>query len=392
MAGYSVMRIGIVVPHIFMQQDILPHVIFSPASLAIDLAEGLESLGNDVVLYTPGKVVTSVSNITADLSYFERELEGRGDTYLDLLKKHPVTFVALARQVQSELIAEAYRAANEGELDVVHIYTNEEDIALPFVQFCNKPVVFTHHDPFRLFVKYKSVFPKYPHLNWVSMSYAQRKDMPEATNWVANIYHGIPQAQFKPLEHPTRNYVAYLGRIIQPKGVHLAIAAVKQYNAMDPVEPLTLRIAGKHYAGASKDSYWTTEIEPYLGDPQIEYLGHLRTTEEKQAFLGNASAVIMPSLFEEPFGMVSIEALACGTPVIGLDSGAIPEVIKDGQTGLVVEKGAEESITTTRLANALGQIDGIKRTDCRRDFEARFTTKHMCKEHATLYSRLVDKL
>src|SRR5690348_15966568 len=106
------LKIGLVVPHIFLHKDILPHVIFSPGRLAIRLAEGLQDLGAEVTLFSPGPVDTSVKTITADLSYFERELAGRGDTYLDLLKKHPFTFITLARQVQAEVIAKAYAMAN----------------------------------------------------------------------------------------------------------------------------------------------------------------------------------------------------------------------------------------------------------------------------------------
>ncbi len=141
------MKIGIVVPHIFMNREILPYVIFSPAELAINLAEELQKKGQEVTLFTPGPVSTSVNNQTADLSLFQEELDARGDTYLDLLKKHPFTFVTLARQAQSELIARAFDMANNNGLDVVHIYTNEEDTALPFAKLCKKPVVFTHHDP-----------------------------------------------------------------------------------------------------------------------------------------------------------------------------------------------------------------------------------------------------
>ncbi|HEY2004696.1 MAG TPA: glycosyltransferase, partial [Candidatus Saccharimonadia bacterium] len=185
------LRVGLVVPHLFIHREIMPQVIFSPGRLALQLAEGLAAAGVDVTLFTPGPADTSVRNVTVDLGYFERELAARGDSYIGLLKKHPLVFVSLARQAQAELIAKAYAMANAGELDLVHIYTNEEDLALPFAQFCSKPVVFTHHDPFSFLVRYKHVFPKYAHLDWISVSLAQRREMPADTNWVANIYHGV---------------------------------------------------------------------------------------------------------------------------------------------------------------------------------------------------------
>ncbi len=373
------LRIAFVVPHIFILRDVLPHVIFSPGRLALDLTREMANQGADVTLFTPGPADTTLPNVTADMSYFEQELAGRDDTYLDLLKKHPFTFITLARQAQSELIAKAYAAANNGDYDIVHVYTNEEDIALPFAEFCNVPVVFTHHDPFNFLVKYKNLFPKYKHLNWLSMSHAQRAGMPADTHWVGNIYHGLNAAEWQPRLSGESHYVAYLGRIVQPKGVHHAIAAVKEYNKTAE-QSLTLKIAGKHYTGHGKDLYWQEQIEPELGS-DIEYVGHISDHAEKNMFLRNAKALIVPSTFEEPFGMVTIEALASGTPVIGLSHGATPELIRDGRTGFVVEPDT--------IAEALTRIDTIDRRLCRQEFEARFTLQRMAADHLQAYRALV---
>jgi len=386
-------RVGLVVPHIFIHRDILPGVIFSPGQLALELAEQLQKQGSEVTLFAPGPTSSQLPTITADLSYFETELAGRGDTYLQLLKKHPFTFITLARQVQAELIAEAYAMANNDELDIVHIYTNEEDLALPFAKLCKKPVVFTHHDPFNFLVKYKNVFPKYKDLNWISMSLAQRRGMPADTNWVANIPHGLAKETFAPNLAPYGDYVAYLGRIIEPKGVHLAIAAVKAYN-QTAKKPLKLKIAGKHYAGHAKDSYWQGQIQPLIDDDEIEYVGFIETNEQKQTFLGNAAALLVPSLFDEPFGMVSIEAMACATPVIGLDSGALPEVITR-ESGFVVPKVIAEDgnldveKTVTALARAIADIPKVDRRSCRWRFEKHFTLDHMAAAHSAAYDLLI---
>lgn len=383
-----------------MHRDILPGVIFAPAQLALDLADGLRLAGAEVTLFTPGPVRTSAVNHTADLHYFEQELTGRGDNYTDLLKKHPFTFVTLARQVQSELIAKAFAAANRGELDIVHIYSNEEDTALPFAALCQKPVVFTHHDPFNFLVKYKNVFPKYKDYNWISMSYAQRTGMPPDTNWVGNVYHGLSPESWPVVPDITQKpYVAYLGRIIEPKGVHLAIAAVQKYNQTTR-QKLRLKIAGKHYAGHKKDTYWQEKIAPHIDGETIEYVGFIKDAADKQDFLAQASALIVPSIFEEPFGMVMIEALACGTPVIGLDSGAIPEIVEHGKTGMVVPavrtsptngktgSSLDESKTAAGLASSIAAAWRIDRAACRQAFETRFTVERMCAEHLAIYRKL----
>jgi len=359
----------------------MPHVIFSPGRLALDLANGLTDLAADVTLFSPGPVDVKFKNITADLSLFKAELKGRSDTYLDLLQKHPFTFVTLARQIQAEIIAQAFYMANQNELDIVHIYTNEEDTALPFAKLCKKPVVLTHHDPFNFLVKYKSVFPKYKDLNWVSLSYSQRLGMPDSTNWVGNIYNGVAKTKFKPVASPSNDYFAYLGRIIENKGLHLVIAAAKQAG-------VKLKIAGKHYSG-KKDHYWQTKIKPEL-DGNIEYVGFIKDDKLINEFLGNAKALIIPSTYDEPFGMVSIEALACGTPVIGLDCGATKEIIDHNQTGLIVKKADNDDGTVAGLTKAIKRIDSIKRIKCRQAFEKRFTLKQMCEDYLAVYKRLTE--
>ena len=379
------LRVALVIPHIFISRDILPRVIFSPGTLALDLAKELPKQGIEVTLFTPAPADTPVTNQTADMSLFNSELSARGYDALELLKKHPATFIALARQVQSELIANAYRQANTDHFDLVHIYTNEEDLALPFAKFCQKPVVFTHHDPFNFLIKYKSVFPKYANLNWISISKSQRKGMPTNTNWVANIPHGIDPSEYTPNFSTNNKYLAYAGRIIEPKGVHLAIEAVKLHNSQNPNHQLTLQIAGKHYSDSEKNSYWETKVRPEL-NAEIQYTGHLRP-EKMKDFLAKAQALLVPSTFEEPFGMVTLEALASGTPVLGLSAGATKEIIKNGETGFIIPATTEPEIIKN-LAESIKKIPQIPRKNCRTHLEKNFSLTQMAQSHANLYKKL----
>jgi len=429
-----------------MQEDLMPEHIFSPGSLAINLADGLVDLGIDVTLFSPGKVTTKAKNIVGDLSLFDYELSLRGYGYSELLKKHPLLFSTLARQIQNELIFKAYKMANANEFDLVHVYMNEEEIALVMSDLCNKPVVFSHHEPYNFLAKYRSIFPKYEHKNWISISYSQRKTMPERTNWVGNVYHGFPARENRITNFPdisgqitneqedggkhehfgitrskpsplgeggplavgeTSHYLAYFGRIIEPKGVHLAIAAVKQYNKLRTRNSklLTLKIAGKHYGDMSNDLYWEEKILPEVDGKEIQYIGFINKDEEKQQFLANAKALIIPSIWEEPFGMVMIEALSCGTPLIGLNPGAIPEIIKNGETGFVEEKINKEKLvinnaktstlderkTVDQLSKAIGKIDRIDRKKCLEDFEKRFTVQRMCEEYLEIYEKVIRR-
>lgn len=135
-----------------------------------------------------------------------------------------------------------------------------------------------------------------------------------------------------------------------------------------------------------------TRIKPELDD-EIAYIGHIDSAE-RQALLSNAKAVIIPSIFEEPFGMVAIEAMACGTPVVALDSGALPEIITPGKSGFVAKKvfsldgKLNEKATAANLLQALNKLDSIDRNYCRQEFENRFTLNRMCAEHLAIYKKL----
>jgi glycosyltransferase involved in cell wall biosynthesis len=382
------MKIALVAPHMFMHESLMHKTIFAPGALVLDLATGLTKLGVDVTLFSPKLTLDGVKTINADLSLFDEELRLRGYGYLELLQKHPFVFATLGRQVQNELISKAYGMANQGEFDLVHIYMNEEESALAFANLCQKPVIFTHHEPFNYLTKYRSSFPKYKDLNWLSISYSQRRSMPEDTNFVENIYHGIAKDKFKPNFNPKADYFLFFGRIIEPKGVHLAIQAAKKAG-------VKLKIAGKHYAEFGKDSYWETQIKPNINNQDVEYLGFISDLEEKQGLIGNAKAMLMPSIWDEPFGLVMLESMACGTPVIGLDSGAIPELIKDNQAGLIVHKKYTDQIldidkTIDGLVKAINSVGELKRSDVREYFEENFTLENMAKNHYNVYQKLIQ--
>ncbi|MCL2371150.1 glycosyltransferase [Candidatus Saccharibacteria bacterium] len=385
----SPVRVAFVVPHIFMGDELRDKVIFSPGELAREFANA--SFDDvELTLFSPLPVKCRAKSVTADRSGFERELAGRGYGYLTLLKKHPSLFVAMSRQLQGEVIAEAFRRANAGEFDVVHIYTNEEDQALIFADLCCVPVVFTHHDPYNFLIKYKSVFPRYKHHKFVSMSIAQQRTAPRGTNFVANIYHGV-SCKSVPTSAPNRacsplspqetspcsasaetdsqdSYMIYVGRIIEPKGVHLAVVAAKKAG-------VRLVIAGKRYG----DDYFERRLKPHLSD-NIEYVGFKRG-EELQELIANAKALVMPSQFEEPFGMTAIEALAVGTPVIASRSGALPEIIEDGVSGLFADTAGE-------IVLAMNEVDQLQREDCVKRVREHFSLRRMLDEHARLWREL----
>lgn len=360
-----------------MAKGIFNDVIFAPGSLAITLCKELKELGNEITFFSPGYEVEGVNNINADLSFFESELKSRGYSYIELLKKHPLTFISLSRQVQSDLIVKAIKYANEN-LNVLHFFSLEEEISLPISDFSKVPVCFTHHEPFNYLTKYRSQFERYPNLNYISISLSQQKTVSKNITFVGNVYNGIPENTLKTISNPTLDYFAYMGRIIEPKGVHLAIKACIKAKKK-------LKIAGKYY-----DKYFDEIIKPLIENNKefVEYIGFLKTDKEKNEFYGNAIATLVPSTWDEPFGMVAIESLASGTPVIALKSGALEEIVKDSNTGFLVEKGLTENETIDGLVKAIENITSIDRSKCRTDFLDRFTSKKMATEYMNIYRHL----
>lgn len=380
------MRIALLAPHFFMNNEIFEDVIFSPGHLVINLAIALKDLGHEVTLVSPGFTLPEVKNLNTDLTLFHEELRLRGYGFMGLFKKHPLTFITLARQVQSELVSKCYEAANKGQFDIVHVFMNEEEIPLVFARFCKTKIVFTHHEPFNYLAKYRSFFPKYKDLNWISISQAQRSSLPEA-NFIGNVYNGIPENQFQPNLTTSEEYLAYCGRIIEPKGVHLAIKAAKKAG-------MKLKIAGKHYSDGTKDKYWQEKIQNELNE-NIEFIGFLKTNEAKQNLLGNAKALLMASTWEEPFGVAMIEAMACGTPVIGLNSGAIPEVIVSGKNGFIVDKVyipnqevLDEEKIIDDFVSKIDQISQVSRKEVRDYFTSNFTSAKMARDYAEIYQSI----
>jgi glycosyltransferase involved in cell wall biosynthesis len=205
----------------------------------------------------------------------------------------------------------------------------------------------------------------------VSISNDQRSSVPTA-NWAGTVYHGLPRDLLRFNPSPRGDYLAYLGRITPEKGPDRAIEIAKRAGAK-------LKMAAK-IDDADRD-YWETVIEPLVAShPNVEFVGEVNE-HEKGPFLGNASALLFPIDWPEPFGMVMIEAMACGTPVIAYRKGSVPEVIDEGVSGFLVSDVAEAAAVVKRI----GRFD---RTKARRSFEQRFTIERVAAEYLTIYRDL----
>lgn len=203
----------------------------------------------------------------------------------------------------------------------------------------------------------------------VSISHDQRRPLPTA-NWYGMIHHGLADTHY-PFSAQPEGYLAFLGRISEEKGperaIRLAIAT-----------GIPLKIAAK--VDSADRAYFHQVIQPLLAHPLIEFLGEIGD-HEKSAFLGNARALLFPIDWPEPFGLVMIEAMACGTPVIAWNHGAVPEVVEHGRTGYIVE-------SIDQAIQAIQAVGALDRKAVRAAFEQRFSSQTMARQYAALYARL----
>jgi len=215
------------------------------------------------------------------------------------------------------------------------------------------------------------LYQEFPDMPVVSISNAQREPLPWA-NWQATVYHGIPVDLYRFREEPG-SYLAFMGRISPEKRVDRAIKIAKQVQ-------IPFKIAAK--VDRVDKEYFASTIKPLLCNSLVELVGEIGEAE-KDNFLGDAYALLLPIDWPEPFGLVMIEALACGTPVIAYRGGAVPEIIEEGHTGFIVR-------TIKDAVEAVQRVPELSRKRCREVFEERFTAARMAQDYVQIYKRLIN--
>jgi glycosyltransferase involved in cell wall biosynthesis len=218
--------------------------------------------------------------------------------------------------------------------------------------------------------EHKLIHAEFDDMPLVSISNAQRRPLAR-TNWLATIYHGLPEDLYE-LRTDPQGYLAFLGRVSPEKGVDKAIAIAERTG-------MPLKIAGK--IDRADQEYYESTIAPLLDASGVEFIGEIGQAE-KNDFLGNAHALLFPIDWPEPFGLVMIEALACGTPVIAFDRGSVPEILADGETGYVV-RDVDEAVA------ALVDRPPLSRRRCRQVFDERFSVTRMAREYVGAYGEVI---
>jgi glycosyltransferase involved in cell wall biosynthesis len=313
------------------------------------LADGLAEAGHDVTLFASGD-----SRTKAKLSYVYEEA--------------PSQWIGRSHWELNHALA-CY--TNAAEFDVINDHTGMLGVALSGL--AEAPVVHTVHGPLNgePGEMYEQLAGLVPNLHLISISINQRRPKPDLP-WLANCPNALDLSVY-PCKPHTGDYLLFLGRMSPDKGCHRAIAV-----AMEREVPL--KIAGKLQEPKERE-YFQAFVEPHLGIHGIEYLGEV-SHGEKVELLQDARATLFPIDWEEPFGLVMIESMACGTPVIATNRGAVPEVIEHGQSGIIVDNYRE-------MADALEQADALDPLECRRYVEERFSPERMVDDYVRAYREAI---
>ena len=255
-----------------------------------------------------------------------------------------------------------YAAA--AEYDVVHAHTDY--LTLPFARSAATPTLLTLHGRLDL-AGLAPLFARYPDVALVSISESQRVPLGDGVSWAGTAYHGIPVDAY-PFSPDPGDYLAFVGRVSPEKGLDLAIRVAEAVG-------LPLRIGAK--VDPADQAYFENDIRPLLGSRWVDFIGEVDEAT-KAELLAHARALVFPIDWPEPFGLVMLEAMACGTPVIARPCGAVPEVVIDGVTGYLGD-------TLDDLVKATRAVDQLDRAACRAHVERRFSVERMADRYEALY-------
>jgi glycosyltransferase involved in cell wall biosynthesis len=314
------------------------------------LTEELVRQGHDVTLFASGDSVTS-----AKLEPMIPQAIRLDPTVRDWVSYY-IRMVELIRR-------------RADEFDVLHFHIDY----FPFSTFSRQatPFVTTMHGRLDL-PEFKAVYETFPDVPLVSISNSQRTPLPRQ-NWVGTVLHGMPTGLLTPRD-VKQDYFAFLGRVSPEKGVDRAIRVAMRAG-------VKLKIAAK-VDNADKE-YYDSQIKPLIqGNPMVEFIGEINDAQ-KPDFLSGAHALLFPIDWPEPFGLVMIEAMACGTPVVAYRCGSVPEVLESGLTGFILPPGDEDGFVT-----AAERVHTLDRARIRARFEERFTAERMANDYLAVYNRL----
>ena len=343
------MRIAQVAP---LYEAVPPGAYGGTERVIATLCDGLAAQGHEVTLFAP------------ETSETDAVLEAYGEPLRTRFSREELT--DLAPHLHLQMLAELYQ--REDEFDVVHSHL---DIwTYPFTLLAQVPTVLTMHG--RLDLEFlRDLLPRYGTVPLVSISDDQRRAVADLDlTWAATVYNGLDLSAYSDVPHDSDGYLAFVGRIAEEKGPLAAIEVARRSG-------LPLRMAAK--VDPLDEVYYEEEVKPHIGHG-VDFIGEIEE-HQKAEFYAGARATLFPSDWPEPFGLVMIESLAAGTPVIALRRGSVPEVIEDGVTGFICDDVDEMGKAAERIAE-------IDPDECRRQ-AARFSAEAMCQGYVEVYEALM---
>jgi len=341
------MRIAQIAP---LYESVPPKLYGGTERVVAHLSDALVDRGHDVVLFASGDSKTRA------------ELVPCRDIALRLDKK-------LSWDVPAHLVMLAQIRKQASDFDILHFHL--DCFHLPLFQDIADRTLTTVHGRQDI-NDLRRLHRHYPNFPLVSISASQRLPLPHL-RWMKTIHHGYPKAQYVFSPAPKGDYLAFLGRIAPEKGVDRAIEIARRTG-------YPLRIAAK-VDPADKD-YFEARILPLLDAPGVQFIGEIAEAE-KSDFLGGARALLFPISWPEPFGLVMIEAMACGTPVIAFNQGAVPEIVRHGVTGFIVK-------TVDQAVKSVERLAEIDRVTIRATFERYFSVEVMATSYEVAYTEVLD--
>ena len=311
-------------------------------------------MGHDVTLLAPGDSKTKAKLVATT----PESLRAHAGSQFDMLRDRYKWIIT----------GKAVELLEDGDFDIIHNHLGWR--LLPFARRFKHKLLTTLHSPLEP-PEQQVVLEPYADYAFASISLNQQRGMP-GLHFAGNAYNGIDVARFKASDGDG-GYLAFLGRMSPEKGPVDAIKIAKATGQR-------LRMAAK--VDVVDKKYFEKEVLPLVDGQQIEFIGEV-VHEQKVAFLGQAKALLMPIHWEEPFGLVNTEAMACGTPVIGLRRGALPEIIEDGISGFLCDD-------VSMMIMRVGELDTIDRSACRTRAEALFSKRHMAQSYLEIYQAVLD--
>lgn len=342
------MRIAQVAP---LMESVPPLLYGGTERVVSYLTEELVALGHDVTLFATGDSVTRAA--------------------LDAIRPQAIRLDGACRDPQAWHIAALERVARRAsEFDVIHFHTDW--LHIPLFSRLAVPFLTTLHG--RLdYPEARAMLREFGRTPLVSISNEQRAPAPHA-NWLATVFHGLPSELRAEKQHASPRYLAFLGRLSPEKqpdaAIRIAVASGWRIRIAAKIDPVD-------------EAYFQSAVRPLLNNPSVEFMGEIGE-DQKREFLGNAAALLFPIAWPEPFGMVMIEAAACGTPVIAFRCGSVPEIIEQGVTGFIVDDEAD-------AVAAVNRLQSISRTGVRQAFERRFTSRRMAEDYLELCTALASE-